>query len=643
MAIAEAAMIPSAASGAPAHAGDELLVSTFAPRWSYRLWVWGLWLVVLAGSTAYVYQLRRGLAATAMTNYFSWGIYIVNFVFFIGISMAGTLISAMLRLTGARWRHPITRLAEAITLLALVAASAMIIIDMGRPDRLWKVMVYGRLQSPILWDVLSLTTYLAYSAVYLYLPMIPDLAALRDSPRAFTPARRWMYRVLAGGWTGTPRQHRILDRAVTVMSVAIIPVAVSIHTVTAWLFGMTLRPGWHSTIIGPDFVVGALYSGVAAVITAIAVFRWRLRLQQWITLDHLRRLCLLMVIFGVAYAYFILNEHAGAAYTREGRERHLGELIFSGAYATQFWAMIGIGLVAPMIVLAMTRMRSVGGIVVASLLVNVGMWLKRYIIVVPTLAAPIMPPAWEGKLAYVPTAVEWLITASGFAAFALMYTFFARLFPVISWWELDAQKQQGARPHVHAGPAGLAGAAALVMLLVVAIKPELASAAADAAQPSTQAALPAPQISLAESEEEGKRQVVATVTLGGKPLENAQVTFRLKRAFGLLPLGADKTLDDGTAAAELPDDLPAGPDGKLEVTAEVAAGANNSAAQTTASFGAAAPSPANAPLPRAVWAPRAPTALIAAIAITLAASWGVFVYVLSQLFLLIRPPKGARV
>ena len=154
----------------------------------------------------------------------------------------------------------------------------MIIIDMGRPDRFLHVLLYGRLQSPILWDVLSLTSYLAGSLLYLYVPMIPDMAILRDTP-GLSRWRQKLYGTLAMRWHGTAEQHRNLERAVSVMAIVILPVAVSIHTVTAWLFGMTLRPGWHSTIIGPDFVVGALYSGVAAVITAIVLFRYFLRLQ----------------------------------------------------------------------------------------------------------------------------------------------------------------------------------------------------------------------------------------------------------------------------------------------------------------------------------------------------------------------------
>ena len=199
-----------------------------------------------------------------MTNYFSWGVYIINFVFFIGISHAGTLVSAILRVTGAEWRRPITRMAEGITVFALVIGGPMIIIDMGRPDRILNVSCTAGSSRPILWDVLSVTTYLSGSLLYLYLPMIPDLAMLRDhagGPVRAVGAAGWIYRQLALGWQGTPEQWRRLERAISVMAIVIIPVAISVHTVVSWIFGMTLRPGWHSTIFGPYFVVGAIFSG----------------------------------------------------------------------------------------------------------------------------------------------------------------------------------------------------------------------------------------------------------------------------------------------------------------------------------------------------------------------------------------------
>jgi Ni/Fe-hydrogenase subunit HybB-like protein len=417
----------------------DMLATMGPPRIGHKSLVIGLALVVAWALVAYVHQLRIGLAATAMSDYFSWGVYIVNFVFFIGISMAGSLISAMLRLSNAHWRHPISRMAEAITVFSLLVAGPMIIIDMGRPDRILHILRYGRLQSPILWDVLSLTSYLAGSFLYLYVPMIPDLALLRDTP-GLSRWRKILYRTLAMRWTGTADQHRYLEQAVSVMAIVILPVAVSIHTVTAWLFGMTLRPGWHSTIIGPDFVIGALYSGVAAVITAIVLFRYFLNLQAHIPADDLRRLAKLMLVFGLAYAYFVINEHVGAAYTGEGAERPLLEKIITGHYAIQFWTMIVVGLVLPILMLVTPLGRSITGITIAAIFVNVGMWIKRYIIVVPTLASPYMPFRAGATLTYVPTWVEWSITAGGFAAFLLLFILFSKVFPIISIWEVDQTK-----------------------------------------------------------------------------------------------------------------------------------------------------------------------------------------------------------
>lgn len=411
----------------------------------------------LAGAVAYVHQLRAGLAATAMNDYFSWGIYIINFVFFIGISMAGSLISAVLRLTGVEWRHPITRLAETVTVVALVVAGAMIIADMGRPDRFYFLFFYGRWQSPILWDVLSLTTYLTGSILFLYASCVPDFALLRDQGERFAPWRRRLYAALALGWRGRERQSARLRRATKMMAIVIIPVAVSIHTVTAWLFGMTLRPGWHSTIIGPDFVAGALYSGVAAVITLMWIVRQTFGLGQHLGAAHFRRLGWLLFVLSATYAYFILNEHMGGGYTGEASEEKLLFSLFHGAYAVKFWTMIGVGIVLPGALLLLPPTRNIGGIVAASVLVNIGMWLKRYIIVVPTLSAPLLPvdltpltlspptapaltvpsplasvahAAGDG-VAYVPTITEWAITAGAFGAFALLYYAFARVVPIV--------------------------------------------------------------------------------------------------------------------------------------------------------------------------------------------------------------------
>ncbi|MBI2947672.1 MAG: polysulfide reductase NrfD, partial [Verrucomicrobia bacterium] len=227
-----------------------------------RLWIGFLLAVMLAGLWAYVWQCVNGLKVTAMREYISWGVYMTNFVFFIGVSHAGTLISAILRVTNAEWRRSITRMAEAITVFALMVGAPMVIIDMGRPDRILNVLIHGRLNSPILWDVCSICTYLCGSLLYLYVAMIPDFALLAPPAPVWEhrTLRQRLYRWLSLGYRGTPEQRRFLERALATMAVIIIPVAVSVHTVVSWIFGMTLRPGWHSTIFGPYFVIGAIFS-----------------------------------------------------------------------------------------------------------------------------------------------------------------------------------------------------------------------------------------------------------------------------------------------------------------------------------------------------------------------------------------------
>src|SRR5512140_3913509 len=265
----------------------------FAPLRNNSLKFYAFVAVLLAviGWAAYAYyvQFRDGLVVTDMRNYVSWGMYITDFVFFIGISHAGTLISAILRVTDTGWRRPITRMAEAITVFALCIGGPMVIIDMGRPDRMLNLFRYGRIQSPIVWDVLGVSTYLTGCILYFYIPMIPDLALLADNPD-LSPWRRRIYRRLALGWRGTPEHKALLERAISAMAVFIIPLAVSVHTVVSWIFAMTLRPGWDSSIFGPYFVVGAIYSGTAAVILSMYILRRIFHLEDYIETLHFRNL-----------------------------------------------------------------------------------------------------------------------------------------------------------------------------------------------------------------------------------------------------------------------------------------------------------------------------------------------------------------
>jgi Ni/Fe-hydrogenase subunit HybB-like protein len=409
---------------------------------TFVTWVALLGAVIVWGMFAYSRQFRHGLIETGMRDQISWGLYISNFVFFIGISHAGTLISAILRVTDTDWRRPITRMAEGITVVALCIGGSMVLIDLGRPDRALNLFRYGRIQSPIVWDVLSVSTYLTGCLVYFYLPLMPDLAIVARTA-GIGKLRRRIYGMLSMGWTGSREEWHLLEKAISTMAVMIIPLAISVHTVVSWIFAMTLRPGWDSSIFGPYFVVGAIYSGAATVVLAMCILRGALHLEDYLEPVHYRNLGLLLLSFSLLYLYFNVNEYLTVGYKFQGGEKLLLERLFFGDYAGYFWTVQTVGVLLPMLlmigVLGPQRYRqfTVPGLGLASFLAIIGAWAKRYLIVVPTLSSPFLPiqgmPQQWGH--YVPTWVEWSITAAAFAAFLLLYTLLVKFFPVISIWE----------------------------------------------------------------------------------------------------------------------------------------------------------------------------------------------------------------
>ncbi len=435
---------------------QNLLRSVLETTWRFYVWVGFLMAVLAWGLYAYIQQLRDGLIVTGMRDQISWGLYITNFVFFIGISHAGTLISAILRVTDTAWRTPITRMAEAITVFALCIGAPMVMIDMGRPDRMLNLFRYGRIQSPIIWDVLGVSTYLTGCILYFYIPMIPDLALLAEQPQ-LSSWRRRLYRSLSMGWVGAAQQKALLEKAISLMAIFIIPLAVSVHTVVSWIFAMTLRPGWNSSIFGPYFVVGAIYSGTAGVIFSMYVLRRVFHLEDYVEDLHFQKLGLLLLAFSLIYLYFNINEYLTAGYKLEGSERLLMARLFVGDYAELFWVAQSLCVFIPaaimIAVLGLKRYHRhiVPGVVLSAALVIVGAWAKRYIIVVPTLRSPYLPSGqrlpWEWTH-YHPTWVEWSITAAAVAGFALIYTVMAKLFPIVSIWETREQRQEVAVPEV---------------------------------------------------------------------------------------------------------------------------------------------------------------------------------------------------
>ncbi len=406
-----------------------LLQPIIATRKTFYYLALALLCFTTAALVAWIRQLRSGLGVTGLNVPVYWGFYITNFVFFIGISHAGTLISAILRLCHAEWRRSITRAAEVITVLVLFFGVGSVIMDLGRPERALNVLLHPNFHSPLLWDVCSISVYLTASTIYLFLPLIPDLAILRD----YQARPLWLYRALALGWRGTERQHRILERAIAVMAILVIPIAVSVHTVVSWVFAMTVQPMWHSTIFGPYFVVGAIFSGIASLIIAMALIRRIYRLQEYLKPVHFNNLGLLLLVMTLLWFYFTFAEYLTTFYGSDPVHLTVFYSKLTGQYALPFWVMFVTCFIIPVSILGRRDTRTITGTVIASISVNIGMWLERFMIVVPTLSHPRLP--WAKSL-YSPTWVEVAITLGFGATFILLYMLFTKFFPIVSIWEV---------------------------------------------------------------------------------------------------------------------------------------------------------------------------------------------------------------
>jgi Ni/Fe-hydrogenase subunit HybB-like protein len=393
-------------------------------------------LLVLASFFLFGRQIALGLGVTGLNHPVTWGFYIVNFVFFIGISHAGTLISAILRLSQAEWRRPITRMAEVITVIVLLIGGLHPIIDLGRPDRVLNVFTSGRLQSPLLWDVTAISAYFMASTVYLFIPLIPDIAILRDRGGRF----RWFYEFLSWGYTGTEGQKRVLEKAMTVMMIIVIPIAVSVHTVISYIFAMTVQPGWHSTIFGPYFVVGAIFSGIAALLIVMIAFRSAFHLQDYLKEIHFSYLGKLLLIMSLLWFYFTFSEYLTGVYGNEPHELRVIWYKLIGEYAPFFWIMVGTNFVVPVLLLSSAKRRSIRNILIASISVVIGMWLERLNIVVPSLANPRIHVE---HTFYLPSLTEWGLFLGAVAVFVLGFILFSKLFPLISIWEIREGRAHG--------------------------------------------------------------------------------------------------------------------------------------------------------------------------------------------------------
>ncbi len=423
----------------------DVLATLGGASWRYRLGLLAAVGVTALGGWAWTTMLRTGLGITGLNAPIMWGSLITTFVFFIGVSHSGTLVSAILYFTRSPLRAAIGRSAEAMTVIAILTAGLYPIIHVGRSWYFFFVLPYPsqrglwpNFRSPLTWDVFAICSYVTVSLLFLYMGMLPDLALLARRVRGW---RRPLYRALSLGFSGTDGEWCLFEKAYPIFAAIVIPLAVSVHSVVSWDFAMTIMPGWHSSIFAPYFVAGAIFSGVAMAILLLAGLRRGYGLQRYITADHFDLLAKLLLAMSLVMTFVYATEFVMAFMRGTDVEAEVFRWRAVGAYAPVFWLVVACNSVAPLACLWRRTRRNLPAMIVVAVLVTVGMWFERFMFIVTTLAHNYDPYAWKS---YVPTLREVAICLGGFGWFVMLFLLFIKVFPSMS----VAETMQG-----HAGPA----------------------------------------------------------------------------------------------------------------------------------------------------------------------------------------------
>ena len=416
-----------------------------------KTWGWTLFFLlwIMAGGYALYLQIADGHIVTGMRDNVVWGLYIANFIFFIGISYAGAVISGLLHILNVEWRKPIIRIAEMITVIATMIGPVFILLCVGRLDRLHHLFLYPRLQSPITWDVLAISTYFTGSVIFLYLALIKDFAIYRDLKLNIPKWKHNLYRILAIGYRGTPSQKRHIKISTDLMAIIIIPLAIIVHSVLSWIFGMTLRPGWHSSIFGPYFVLAAIYSGTGVLIMAMWVYRKMYKLDSLLTDKHFIYLGYIMMVLGAAYGYFTFSEYLTAWFGSAKWDSEVIEKLFTfKEYGWWFLFANVAGIILPVLTVAIPATRKPNMIALVSFFMVMALWVKRYLIIVPTLESTLLPMQ-DTRVEYVKysaTWVEWALTFAGIATFFLLFTLLSKFITIIPISEFGDKVNETGKP-----------------------------------------------------------------------------------------------------------------------------------------------------------------------------------------------------
>lgn len=423
----------------------DLLAPLQTTTWPYFLLVGSLGVIVAVGAGAWSYQIETGIGQTNLHKPVFWASYIASFVYWIGVSHSGTFISGVLRLTKAEWRRPVTRVAELMTVISVTIATLFVFYHLGRVWRWYYLVPYPNqreiwpnFRSPLMWDATAVFTYATASAIYLYLPLIPDLALARDRIGGW---RQSLYSFLSLGWRGSQREWRTLNSAIRIITPLIVMVMVSVHSIVGWDFGMSLVPGWHSSIIAPYFVVGAVHSGLGMVAVGLYFVRRTYRLEDYIRPEHFDKLGKLMVVTTLSLAYLYFADQLTVWYGKVPDEMAVLRSLVAGSYATPFLTMIVLIYLIPIATLTLPVFRVWPfGVMVVGIAINLGMYIERMLILIPPLAHPRLINNWS---TYFPSWVELTLMIGSLALAILLYALAVKFVPVISIWEEKEGRMHG--------------------------------------------------------------------------------------------------------------------------------------------------------------------------------------------------------
>jgi molybdopterin-containing oxidoreductase family membrane subunit len=414
------------------------LVNEFSPMFEKssvlsNVWILALIAVIAMGLYAFYLQLTKGHVVTGMGDNVVWGVYIINFIFFVGLSYSGAFISGMLHFFKTPWKNSVTRIVEIMTVLSIIVGPIFILLCIGRLDRIHYLFMYPRIQSPITWDIIAIITDIVGCFIYLYLTFIPDFAILRDNPNLKSPAwRKKLYKFLAINYKDTVTQRERLHKITSIMSKMIIAMAIVAYTVLAWIFSLTLQPGWNSTIFAPDFIFSGLYSGVGVIIIAMYLIRKYFKLEKYIVQSHFVMAGVVLLVLSLLFGYFTFSDYFAKWFSHKPADTSLLKTLFS-RYFWQFILANYIGVLIPLLILSIKKIRTIKSITFAALIATLGLWLNRYLIVVPTLETPFLPiqDTRPEYIHYTATWIEWALSFAGVAAFILFFILIMRLVPII--------------------------------------------------------------------------------------------------------------------------------------------------------------------------------------------------------------------